>query len=112
MAEFAGPIPLEEREITRALPASPGTFALGYARPHEGAVFISFVGRADRDLSEALRDHLGGPYSACFWHETATPEAAYRVECELWHEMGGAEGDLDSDQHPLPPGDFACPVCE
>lgn len=108
MPEFSGPIHLSEAGIER-IAAAPGVFALGFARPQEGSVFISFVGRSDTDLKEALRAHVGGRYTACFWRLEPTPEAAYRTECECWHEMGG--GDLDSGLHPVPPGDLPCPIC-
>jgi len=111
-AVFEGPIHLSASEIAKNVPAgAPGAYALGYARPHEGAVFIALVGRGDTDLRAALLERVEGAYTACFWRISATAEEAFARECELWHEMGGAEGDLDSDLHPVPPGDLACPVC-
>jgi len=110
MADFLGPIHLARADVEARLPAAgPGVYALGHARPQEGAVFISWVGRADGDLRDRVLGHVGGRYTACFWLPTATAEEAWRAECELWHEMGGEE--LDSDLHPVPPGDLPCPVC-
>ena len=109
MAEFAGPIHLSAEPVAQQVPAGPGTYALGHARPQEGAVFISYVGRADRDLKASVAEHVGGHYTACFWLPAACPEEAYAAECRLWHEMGG--DDLDSNLHPVPPGDVPCPVC-
>jgi len=111
MAEFRGPVHLAAREIERAVPAgSPGAFALGFARPQEGAVFISYVGRSDTDLRGAVLSHVGSHYTAFFYLPVPSAEEAYAEECRLWHEMGGAE--LESQDHPVPPGDHACPVCE
>ena len=111
MAEFLGPLHLAAREVERRVPAGvPGAFALGHARPQEGAVFISFVGRSDTDLRATLLAHVGSRYTACFYLPLASAPAAYDEECRLWHEMGGE--DLDSAGHPVPPGDHPCPVCE
>jgi hypothetical protein len=111
MAEFRGPVHLAAVEVERAVPAgTPGAFALGYARPQEGAVFVSYVGRADTDLRAAVLSHVGSRYTACFYLPLASPAEAYAEECRLWHEMGA--GELDSGDHPVPPGDHACPVCE
>lgn len=111
MAEYQGPIHLSREPVEAKIPAGvPGTYALGHARPHEGAVFVSFVGRADGDLRGAVLRHLNTHHTACFWRPAATPEEAYEDECALWHEMGGA--DLESADHPVPSGDFPCPVCD
>jgi hypothetical protein len=109
--DFLGPVHLAAAEIAKRVPKGvPGTYALGYARPQEGAVYISFVGRSDTDLHGAVLDHVGGRYTAFFYLPLATPADAYREECRLWHEMGA--DDLDSSGHPVPPGDHPCPVCE
>jgi hypothetical protein len=111
MADFRGPVHLAAVEVERVVPAgTPGAFALGYARPQEGAVFISYVGRSDTDLRGAVLSHVGSRYTACFYLPLASPSEAYAEECRLWHEMGA--GELDSGHHPVPPGDHACPVCE
>jgi hypothetical protein len=110
MAEFLGPVHLAAREVERKVPADvPGAFALGFARPQEGAVFISYVGRSDTDLRSAVLARVGGRYTACFYLPVASAAEAYAEECRLWHEMGGT--DLDSTDHPVPPGDHPCPVC-
>ncbi|MDH3591174.1 MAG: hypothetical protein OER88_04810 [Planctomycetota bacterium] len=112
MTGFRGPIHLSAGEVEARVHTGPGAFALGYARPQEGAVFVSFVGRSDADLRAAVLAHVGDPYTACFWSEESSSAGAYRAECRLWHEMGGPEGDLDSRLHPVPPGDVDCPVCD
>jgi hypothetical protein len=110
MAEFLGPVHLAAAEIAKRVPPGvPGAYALGYARPQEGAVYISFVGRSDADLRAAVLAHVGERYTAFFYLPLATPEDAYREQCRLWHEMGA--DDLDSGDHPVPPGDHPCPVC-
>jgi hypothetical protein len=110
MAEYLGPVHLAAAEVARRVPAGvPGAFALGHARPQEGAVFISYVGRADDDLRASVLAHVGSRYSALFYLPLPSAGEAYREECLLWHEMGGS--DLDSPDHPVPPGDHPCPVC-
>ncbi len=110
MADFLGPVHLAAAEVTRRVPAGvPGAYALGYARPQEGAVFISYVGRSDTDLRAGILGHIGSPYTACFYLPLASPRDAYAEQCRLWHEMGA--GELDSVDHPVPPGDDPCPVC-
>jgi hypothetical protein len=111
MADFQGPVHLAAREVERRVPGGvPGAFALGHARPQEGAVFISFVGRSDTDLKAAVLSHVGSRYTACFFLPVASAGHAYAEECRLWHEMGGEA--LDSNGHPVPPGDHPCPVCD
>jgi hypothetical protein len=111
MAEFVGPVHLAPAEVKRRVPAgTPGAYALGHARPQEGAVFVSYVGRSDTDLRAALLSHVGSRYTACFYLPVSSPPDAYAEECRLWHEMGGK--DLDSGDHPVPPGDHPCPICE
>jgi len=65
---------------------------------------------SDRDLRAAILSHVGSRYTACFYLPVPSAKEAYAEECRLWHEMGGME--LDSGDHPVPPGDHACPVCE
>jgi len=110
MAEFLGPVHLAAVEVTRHVPSGvPGAYALGHARPQEGAVFISYVGRSDTDLRAAVLEHVGSRYTACFYLPLPSAPDAYVEECRLWHDMGA--GELDSGDHPVPPGDHPCPVC-
>ena len=112
MDDYRGPLHLSRKAVEDAVPDGvPGSFALGHARPHESAAFISFVGRSDASLRETLLRHVGSHYTAFYWLPAASAEEAWLQQCALWHEMGGPDGLLHSGGHPMPPGNLRCPRC-
>lgn len=64
---------------------SPGVFALGYIG-RDAAFYINYVGRSDHDLKSRLREFIGSDSSFKFGI-TASPEEAFRRECELFHSF-------------------------
>ena len=82
-----GPFELTDAGITReVLETSAGTYVLD--RSHDSGPFhISYVGRADTNLSERLREHLG-KYAKRFKFEYySSAKEAFDKECGLYHDF-------------------------
>lgn len=108
MERSGPPYPLRPKPINKTVPAeTPGVYMLSYDRTMD-----SRVGRADRDLREALNDFVG---EYAFFHFEPIPSQKERFEreCELYHRLGGDRGQLDHSEHPTPPPGpkLDCPVC-
>jgi hypothetical protein len=88
-------------------PRAPGVFILSYDRTLDAR-----IGRADEDLRQTLAGFIG---RYAYFHFEVVPSTRSRFarECELYHRLGGDRGQLDSEEHPLPPRglDVKCPVC-
>jgi hypothetical protein len=109
---LSGPFTLSKDGIDAAVTkTSPGAYALGQT-DQNGTFLISYVGRADDDLNDRLKDHVGAhpQFKASYFPSAKT---AFEKECELYHMFGGHEGDLQNRIHPAKPeGSSArCPVC-
>jgi hypothetical protein len=65
--------------------ATPGVFALGYADV-EGRFCVNYVGRADADIKSSLRNFIGSD-SLFKYGYLPTSAAAFRRECELFHDI-------------------------
>jgi hypothetical protein len=81
-----GPFRLTFESIDSTIAASSaGVFALGHADA-AGRFCVNYVGRCDVDLRARLRDFIGSDslfkYGYC-----ASSEAAFRRECELFHDI-------------------------
>lgn len=64
---------------------SPGVFALGYADA-DGRFCVNHVGRSDADVKIRLRDFIGSD-SLFKYDYSASSEAAFQKECELFHDV-------------------------
>jgi hypothetical protein len=98
-----------DKLITRT---SPGNYALGEQK--DGKFIVSYVGRADFDLNDRVKDHLQKRKYLHFKFVYApSPKGAYDRECKNFHDFGGAEGKLDNKIHPDKPSgsSWRCPVC-
>jgi len=88
-------------------PSTPGVFILSFDRTMDAR-----IGRADTDLRLALSEFLG---KYAYFHFEGVPARKERFEreCELYHRLGGDRGQLDNEEHPLPPPgpQLKCPVC-
>lgn len=102
------PYPLDEVIIhEQVAPSTPGVFVLSYDRTMDAR-----IGRADTDLRLALSEFVHR--YAFFHYEAVAPrKERFERECELYHRLGGDHGQLDNDEHPLPPPgpQLKCPVC-
>ena len=80
----------------------------------EGETFyVSYVGRADNDVNDRLKDWVGKKYTKFKFSYAASPKAAFEKECKNFHDFGGTE-KLDNDIHPDRPknSDWKCPFCK
>jgi hypothetical protein len=91
----------------RVAPSTPGVFVLSYDRTMDAR-----IGRADTDLRAALSEFLDR-YAYFHFEAIAPRKERFERECELYHRLGGDHGQLDNEEHPLPPPgpQLKCPVC-
>lgn len=102
------PFELHERVLQQQIPpAAAGVYVLSYDRTMD-----SRVGRADADLRDALTAFIG-EYGYFHFEVVEARKDRFERECELYHRMGGDRGQLDNEEHPLPPPgpQLKCPVC-
>lgn len=101
------PYRLSPSVLAARAPRAPGVFILSYDRTVDAR-----IGRADEDLRQTLGSFVG---RYAYFHFEVVPSTRSRFarECELYHRLGGDRGQLDSEEHPLPPPGLAlkCPVC-
>lgn len=84
-----------------AFAKKPGAYALGSVNAN-GGLSVSYIGRADVDLSARLAQHAAtGKYAAFKADNFPTMLAAFQKECELFHNFG--ETALDNKVHPARP---------
>lgn len=88
-------------------PSTPGVFVLSYDQTMDAR-----VGRADTDLRLALSEFIER-YAYFHFEAVAPRKERFERECELFHRLGGDRGQLDNEDHPLPPPgpQLKCPVC-
>ena len=88
-------------------PTSPGVFALGYTG-RDAAFYVSFIGRSGHDVKSRLLEFIGSDNSFKF-ALTASPEEAFRRECELFHWFRPPANRV----HPGRPANtsWVCPRC-
>lgn len=97
------PVAIEKR----IAPSTPGVFVLSYDRTMDAR-----IGRADTDLRLALSEFIDR-YAYFHFEPIAPRKERFERECELYHRLGGDHGQLDNEDHPLPPPgpQLKCPVC-
>ena len=74
---------------------SPGAYALGNLRGN--TFYVEYVGRSDSDLAERLKCWVGS-YSHFKAGYFDSPLAAFKKECDLYHDF--KDGGLDNKVHP------------
>ena len=91
----------------RVAPSTAGVFVLSYDRTMDAR-----IGRADTNLRLALSEFLDR-YAYFHFEAIAPRKERFERECELYHRLGGDRGQLDNEEHPLPPPgpQLKCPVC-
>ena len=107
-AGLLGPYRLTFEEIQNTIPrVAPGAFALGHKSP-DGRFYIDYVGRAETDIRGKLQSLIG---SGSLFKYGCTPnaEAAFRKECELFHDFKPPGNRMHPDR---PAGtSWECPRC-
>lgn len=98
-----------EKYVTKT---SAGNYALGYAK-NDGGFVVQYVGRADSDVNDRLKDHIGEGYKQFKFSYASSPKAAFEKECKNYHAFGEKE-KLHNKFHPDKPdgSNWKCPVCE
>ena len=97
-----------DKQITRTCA---GNYALG-RKNDKGGLTVKYVGRADSDVNDRIKDHLGKSYSHFKFCYATSPKAAFEKECENYHDFGGS-AKLDNKIHPDRPdgASWKCPRC-
>lgn len=107
-----GPYDLNEKKINEVVSkTSAGNYALGYIDT-KGSFIVKYVGRADSDVNDRLKDHVSKHPKFKFSY-ASSPKAAFEKECQNYHDFGGSK-KLENKIHPDRPQDsnWKCPVCE
>ena len=106
-----GPYELTTEKIDEVITrTSAGNYALGYVEDKKFKV--RYVGRADSDLNDRLKDHIDEGYESFKYSYATSPKAAFEKECENYHDFGENKS-LDNKIHPDRPDDssWKCPKC-
>jgi hypothetical protein len=106
---LVGPYNLNKQSIEMIVTRTmPGAYVLGRSDPSREFV-PEYCSRADMDLGARLRDHIG-LYQAFMFQYALSPEAAFEIECALFHE----HAPRHNPAHPRAPmgSGHRCPICE
>ena len=99
-----GPYFLNDETINSVImKASPGVYVLGYVGI--GGFIPKYVGRSDDDISEKLKNWIGGKYSKFKYDCYDSVQAAFAKECDLYHDW---LEQLDNEKHPERPVNTDC----
>jgi len=75
----------------------------------KGTYKIQYVGRADKDLNNRLKTHVGSDYAFFAYEYATSPKNAFEKECEIYHDYNPPDNKI----HPARPEDtnWQCPRC-
>lgn len=92
---------------------SAGNYALGHINKANNHFIVEYIGRADTDVNERLKQHIREEYDDFKYSYASSPKAAFEKECKNYHEFGGPDGKLNNKIHPdRPEGtSWKCPYC-
>lgn len=104
---LSGPFDLDLDTIDRVVTKkSAGAYAVGNTA--DGVFYVSYVGRADYDLNDRLKDHVGtaSEFKADYF---SSAEEAFEKECRLYHDFSTKRNKV----HPARPkgSNATCPCC-
>ena len=74
---------------------------------------LSYVGRADTDLNDRVKDHVDEGYESFKYSYATSPKDAFEKKCENYHDFGENKS-LDNKIHPDRPNgsSWECPKCD
>lgn len=75
---------------------------LGVFQLARGEANVAYVGRADQDLQDSLKDCLDKGYTHFQWVQVPWTKEGFEMQCRLYHFSGGSKR-LDNAEHPYPP---------
>lgn len=107
-----GPYPLNREAIdSNVIKTSAGNYALGHLNSDK-VFIVKYVGRADTDVAERLKQHVGEKYEKFKYSYATSPKAAFLEECRNYHDFGESRL-LDNEIHPRRPDGtgWKCPYC-
>lgn len=107
-----GPFTLTTAGVQQAVTGvSAGAYALGHTRSTDNMFIIEYVGRSDDDVRARLLTWAPTKYHQFKYEYYTSSLAAYRKECDLFHDFGGLS--LDNDVHPARPANtnLRCARC-
>lgn len=110
--EMKGPYELNRETIDRVITSvTPGNYAIGY-RKDSGGFVVRYVGRADADINEELKQQPADDGTWFKWSPADSMKSAYDKHCRNFHEFGEDMG-LENEEHPEPPNgtNWRCVFC-
>ncbi|HEY6393969.1 MAG TPA: hypothetical protein VIX12_01055 [Candidatus Binataceae bacterium] len=110
---LAGNFPLDDDSIDKNVTQiSAGVYALGLKLDGDdnNAMPVRYVGRSDDNVNARLKTYLeAGKYRYFAFAYSLDANSAYEKQCELYHQFGGPDRNLDNEFHPPKP--FASSSC-
>lgn len=92
---------LSDEDIDFNVTSRIGNYACGFIR--NGKFRVQYVGRSDTDLNDRLKDYVV-TYKRFKYSDTPSVLAAWRKECENYHDF---EGSIDNKIHPGRPEGYS-----
>jgi hypothetical protein len=106
-----GPFILTNEEVDKQITrVSCGNYALGYVK--DGGFYVQYVGRADENLNQRVKQHCKEPYEFFKFSYATSPRDAYLKECRNYHDFSEL-GKINNKIHPDQPknANWKCPAC-
>ncbi len=112
-SRLRGPFTLTTLGVQKAVTrTSAGAYGLGHTRQTDNVFIIEYVGRSDDDVCARLLKWAPAKYLQFKYEYYDSSLAAYRKECDLFHDFSGM-GSLDNEVHPAKPANsnLRCARC-
>ena len=87
-----------------------GNYALGKINKDNGNFIVCYVGRADYDLNDRLKQHVGEPYTHFKYSYATSPKDAFEKECNNYHDWKNLHNKIHPDR-PSDSKNWKCPRC-
>lgn len=97
-----------DKQVTRT---NCGNYALGKLCDDGKTFFVQYIGRADSDVNNRLKQHLGEPYTHFKYSYATSSKDAFEKECENYHDFPNVSNKIHPDR-PSNSKDWKCPRCD